>query len=483
MPPRPRWTRAVAALVFAASCLTTAAAPALALDPPRPLPGYRPTFVTEREPGKWEDCTWSAASMLLDKWTNGATRVGREKLRKLSGDLEGGSNLADVARAFDKLGFTLPWSPNGGASITWPELLERLEQGGGAIIGGDYGDLPRHYGRWAPDTWAGELDDHALYLDAYDPTRGRILVMDPLAPAGWAGEWIPAKAIKAFAWHGRGGALWTAVTPAALPPPFSGVTFGAATVEADSTALRLGWPVEAAPAGWAFPGATVTPTVTPIAELGRADVVVSALPANLDVPPLPGPAIDVEGERLVAAAPLPTTPGIYRVSVSVTDHRTGAQVVAAGPFSLFVPGPRAARFVLPEATAAEAGRFTPISFGLSNVGTVSWQDPDLPPTANLDVERLHNTRLVGRWVREDLPLGEALPDVVELASVPLGPVRLEPGYGQRVEAILRVPTEPGLWRFIVDIMDDQEGSFALAGSAPGVIVIEVLAPAPTADKQ
>jgi len=476
MPVRRTLTRAIGALLLAASCLATAG-PALALDPPRPLPGYLPAFVTERESGLWEDCAWAAASMLLDKWTNGATTVNRERLRVLSGDLEGGSNLANVQRAFAKLGLTLRASPLGGESTTWPELLERLEQGGGAILAGDYGRLPRQYGRWAVDTWdnTGADDDHALYLDAYDRTTGKILVMDPLAPAGWAGEWIPIKALKRFAWHGAGGALWTAMTPPALAAPFDGVTFGEPDASADAAALRVAWPTTAAPEGWTYTGAAITTTVEAIPEAGPMDVVVGALPAREGLAPPPGPTVEYVDEQLTASIPLPGSPGVYRVTVTVTDLRQGRPVAAAGPFSLYVPGPRAARFVLPPDTSVEAGWLTQISFGIANVGSTSWADPQLVAGAPLDIERVRNTRLVGTWVREAPPAEDPLEVAVAPVPVPLGPVRLDPVYGQRVDALVRVPAEARLWRFVIDIIDDRDGSFATTGSAPGVIVVEVLA--------
>src|SRR5512146_298939 len=100
--------RAVGAALFAATLLTTALpAPSFALDPPRPLPGYRPTFVSERQPGPWVDCTWASAAMLLDKWTNGSLIVSRQRLRVLAEDSTGGSSLADVRRAVAKLGLEL----------------------------------------------------------------------------------------------------------------------------------------------------------------------------------------------------------------------------------------------------------------------------------------------------------------------------------------------------------------------------------------
>src|SRR3990172_2907708 len=283
MPRRPSSWRAFGAFVIAAAfALTSMPGPALALDPPQPLPGYRPTFVTEREPGPWEDCVWAAASMLLDKWTNGQTTVDRERLRALSGDLDGGSSLVHVQRAFAKLGIAMTASPIAGDSITWNELLDRLGQGGGAILLGDYGKLPRKYGRWDPSFWENEgvLDDHALYLDSYDRERGVVLVMDPLAPAGWAGGWVPVKALKRFAWHGRGGAIWTAMTPVARAAPFEGVAFGDPAITAEPTSFSVNWPIAQAPDGWTATGTSVLAQITPALSVDRAHVVVAAPPAD-----------------------------------------------------------------------------------------------------------------------------------------------------------------------------------------------------------
>src|SRR5215203_3562127 len=111
------------ARVLAAACLvvgTLLAAlpgPAAALEPPRPLPGYRPAFVTETDTRPWTDCLWASGAMLLDKWTNGDVRVGRRQLRTASGDLHGGSQFRDMKVAFARYGFKLKWSPDGGERL------------------------------------------------------------------------------------------------------------------------------------------------------------------------------------------------------------------------------------------------------------------------------------------------------------------------------------------------------------------------------
>ena len=68
-----RTARALAAAcLVVATWLSVMPAPAAALEPPRPIPGYRPAFVTETDTRPWTDCLWASGAMLLDKWTSGA---------------------------------------------------------------------------------------------------------------------------------------------------------------------------------------------------------------------------------------------------------------------------------------------------------------------------------------------------------------------------------------------------------------------------
>ena len=490
MPARPLANRALSALLIAASYIVLSMpAPVLGLDPPRPVPGYRPTFVTEREPGVWEDCIWAAGSMLLDKWTNGATTVDRDSLRVLSGDLDAGSTLVDLKHAVKRLGIALKISPRGGDSVAWSELLDRLGQGGGAILLGDYGKLPRKYGRWDPSFWnnEGALDDHALYLDSYDRRTGRILVMDPLAPAGWGGEWVPVSALMQFAWRTHWGALWTAMTPAALDAPFDGVDLGYPSASADASSVQVRWPIQRQPEGWAYAGASITTQFTalqftafPYGDLSYG--MVSALPASehSSVPAAPSTAA-IEG-LLTATFPLPT-PGIYALSVTVTDNRFGLQVVTAGPFTLYVPGPRAATYVVPDDLLVDPGALAHIPITVRNVGIESWVDAPSALWLPRDVERPRNTRLVGTWLREAPAADEDRGLTPTPPPIDFGPLALEPGSQQLIDAYVQAPADPGYWRLVLDVVDDEIGSIAQTGSAPGIVVVEVLAPGRIAHSQ
>src|SRR3954468_10416518 len=116
-----------AACLAAASLLVIAAGPVAALEPPRPLPDYRPAFVTETDEHPWTDCLWASAAMLLDKWTNGDVTRTHQQLRALSRDHKGGSTFKDLAVAFHKLGFSTPDRLTG-SRPTWHELLRRLRE-------------------------------------------------------------------------------------------------------------------------------------------------------------------------------------------------------------------------------------------------------------------------------------------------------------------------------------------------------------------
>jgi hypothetical protein len=122
--PPGRIARVLAASLLAVASLLTAfpaagPAPASALEPPRPLPGYKARFVTQTDQRPFVDCLWASGAMLLDKWTNGDRQVSHQRLRALSGDAHGGSQFRDMRVAFRRLGFSFKYSPDGGDPMTW----------------------------------------------------------------------------------------------------------------------------------------------------------------------------------------------------------------------------------------------------------------------------------------------------------------------------------------------------------------------------
>lgn len=474
--------RALCALALLLVVLLPVAPAALAADPDRPLPGYRPTFVTEREAGKWEDCVWASAAMLVDKWTAGRLTISKDRLRGLSGDRAGGSTLAHVARAMDRIGIDAWTSPNGGDVVTWTELKRRLAAGGGAILLGDDGDLPRWFGRWDPAFWrkTGTKDNHALYVDAYDRRRDRFWIMDPLAPAGWTGEWIAGAALRRFAWSTRGGGLSAVLTPAARAAPFAGVRLETPIAFAGLDGLHVAWPVVAAPKGWTLPALKIATTLEAAERTIDPGTTWVGAPAVLVAPTgtvatadaaKPRPSVRFGDAMVQLRIATPATPGTYRVAVALHEQRFGT-LVAAASMTLYVPGERRAAITTTASPAEPVGvGLMPLDATIANTGSLTWHDERRLPGAPPDPLVQRRTRLVGTWIATGSASTEAgaAPAPIDLGFLPLAP-----GEAIEIHATLATPTTPGQWRLVLDLVDDLDGSFAARGSKPGLVTVELV---------
>lgn len=479
----------VAAVLVALALLTAVPGSAAALEPPRPLPGYRPTFVTETDTHPWTDCLWASGAMLLDKWTAGGTAITRRELRLLWDGHSGGAALGDLRVAYAKLGIDLEFSPDGGARITWPQLLDRLEHGAGAVLLGHDSKLPRWYGRWDVSFWQGlgQDDHHAVYIEGYDRKHGRVWLMDPLGRGDWQGEWISVLALRQFAWTTGGGALSVAVTPTAKAAPYAGLTLGAPAAVVTATAMDVTWSLTA-PRTWSFPGADVAALFTTAADpLAAAAIAPAVPPGAMPADPAPAgapakPAATVSGGVLRATAPLPTTPGAYLASVTLTDRRFGKLVARSTDIAVFAPGPRRATvsLLVPE-TQVVAGDVVPVTLSVANTGEETWAEAGWATGGPSRAVSIRDTRVIAGWIPLDVPGLEApagndasaarahlVPGSVELARVPLAP-----GRSVQVGVGIVVPHTAGTWALVVDLVDDVDGSFAALGSAPFVQAFDV----------
>ncbi len=495
MPIAPRISRALVALCLAAaSLLAVAPRGAAALEPPRPLPSYRPAFVTETDTRPWIDCLWASGAMLLDKWTNGEMTASHGRLRRLSGDTHRGSTLANLKVAYARLGIDLPYSPDGGARITWGGLLNQLAHGGGAVLLGDDTRLPRWYGRWDARFWKGKSKStsHALYVERYDRRRGRVWLMDPLARGDWNGEWISVWALRRFAWT-SGGLVYAAMTPRARPAPFAKVKASGPSLIGTPTALEATWHLQA-PRRWRYPGADVHATFkraedpllaavalpVPSPDLPTLDPMQAIVGEDAEsgtgtAPATPrSPTVDLSRRTLRVTAALPVAPGTYVARLRLTDRRFGRTVVDTGEAAVFVPGPRQATIgVAVGGQAAGAGSLLDLKVTVSNTGADTWAEAaGVGPASKA---RSRNARLVATWIRTADADGTALdaaavaPDPVVLARVPLAS-------GRRVVArgSIQAPSTTGRWALVVDVVDDIDGSYAALGSRPGAATIDIV---------
>jgi hypothetical protein len=472
-----RFPRVIAAALLAVACLLTAfpaaaPAPVSALEPPRPLPGYKARFVTQTDQRPFVDCLWSSGAMLLDKWTNGDRQITHQRLRALSGDTRGGSQFRDMRVAFDKLDFAFKYSPDGGDPMTWNQLLTRLSKGAGAIVLGDYHKLPGYFGRWDYAFWKKKKkDNHAVYIERYDRQRGRVWLMDPLARGDWQGEWISVYAISRFVWR-QGGAVAAATTPTAKAAPFAKVK-----ASAKPKLVRSGDTVEAAwslkaPKKWRFPGADLT------AKFVEADDPLEAAALSPDVPvrnekgAAPKHAtLTVKGKTMQLTAPLPTKPGAYTLQVGIRDRRFGDAFVTSHDIALFIPGDRRAtlRLNLRE-RGVEAEQGLRLSVNVANTGTETWAGEWALETGAGQMPVARGTRVVARWVPLNDDIDGSSPEPVVLGIVPLAP-----GEMVTVRNTLVAPSGVGRWALVIDVIDDVDGSYAALGSEPAVAEIEVVA--------
>jgi hypothetical protein len=491
MPIVRRSLRALAtATILFATLLAAMPSPAAALEPPRPLPGYHPRFVTETDERPMIDCLWASGAMLIAKWTNGDIHPTHQRLRSLSGDRTRGSNLDDLKIAYRKLGINLKFSPDGGNRITFSGLLRRLAHGAGAVVLGDYSQLPRYYGRWDYGFWTltkkerkkhRSADNHAMYVERFDRRRGRVWLMDPLGRGNYHGEWLSVYSLRRFIWS-SGGAVFAAVTPTAKPAPFAHVRTSRATVSRTSSVLQADWSFQA-PRRWRFPGVTTNtafgPVSDPILALARSPMTVPERITDDSRPP--HTVVAASSRALTVKAPLPTKAGAYLGSFKLTDRRFGHTVSQVGGIPVFVPGARSASLRLDATeTAAEAGRGLKVSIAVTNSGEVSWAETPADPS---DPDpKVRNTRLVARWIplsvsaKASPPAPGGAGDGIVPPNVVVESVPLDPGRHIVVDATIRAPAALGRWALAIDVVDGVSGSYAKLGSRPAVLVLDVVAP-------
>ena len=471
-----RLPRTVGALALAIAFLVPAALPVAAREPHRPLPNYHPDFVTQRERGSsTADCLWASASMLVEKWTAGRITMSKDRLRRLSGDTKKGSNFKDLAPVLRRLGLKARWSPEGGEFVTWNEMRARIRAGGGAVLLGDYHELPRYYGRWAPKFWKkkGKKDNHAIYLDRYDGRTDQFWVMDPLAPSGWKGEWIPARYLRSFAWQTGGGGLWVMLTPTAKRAPFSGVKLAAPEAAVRDGQLLVDWKVRKAPKRWKLPRVKVKTRVERLANpapLGITDSV--STPVGEPAAKKRKPTARYAQKTIRARMSTPTKPGAYQIAMSLAERRFG-RTVARSSTVVYVPGKRRGSIVARDPGAVIAGETFDLDATVMNTGSVDWADPEwLSASAAKALDRRRNTNVRALWhlvEPDDRDAERAAADPEGVLAVPLKPGEVAHG-----PLTITAPNVPGRWVLILDLVDEIDGSFAAGGSAPRTMLIQVV---------
>jgi hypothetical protein len=288
--------------------------------------------------------------------------------------------------------------------------------------------------------------------------------------------------------------VYAVVSPTAAPAPFSGVRLTSPEVDLSDAAITASWALQA-PRGWRWTGADVHVAIAPAADALLAAAQSALVDPGVSTAAAPAaPVAGVAGHSLRVSAALPTAPGAYTASMSLTDRRFGRQVVASSPVAVFVPGDQRATMRLNVlGDVLTAGGDVRVNLSVANAGDQTWADATDadgdPATAAPHTARPRDTRVTARWIRLSTPSDAtaaaaaeagaptaAAPDPGDGDPLTLLHVPLDPGKLARFRGNLVVPSAPGEWALVVDVEDDVVGSFAALGNAPAVAVFQVVPP-------
>lgn len=465
-----------AATLPAAEAYATKLPPALAgataaLD--RPTGEYTPHRVWQMK----KNCVWAAGAMLVDKWTRGGIRVSQSVLRRASNDKKGGSSLYNLARGVGAVtGIQLRFSPGSGDTMTWWQLLDRIDHSGGAVLIGEYSRLPAHFTRWDRAFANRRNNSHAVYIQSYDRIHGKVWLMDPLAEGHYPGEWINVEALHRFATI-EGGKVMAAATPARHQPQTAPLTdhaydltrprLAATAVAGSLLRVSVGLHISSGfpnPAAHRFVGRWV-PVAVPLVpllpqppRLLRA-VLDSASSSGAGLPPVPiaattASAPDRAGSSgFSAAVPVPTIPGRYRLSLGLTEVGRKTPSRSFRAVVVEVVDPFAARISLPAVGDVTAGERFKVKVGLANIGSLDWRTPVVEEEGTRAIAPATPTLFVLTWRSDD---GSELP----AAEVP---AELAAGQALALTVALVAPPDAGTWTLTADVVNPVRGALSSTG--------------------
>jgi hypothetical protein len=176
---------------------------------------YRSPFITETNEPAFTDCQFASGLMLVADWTDGEAvhdehgntldakglMALRERIRVLSGDVEGGASLEDLARGtarrFPELPLLPPTTaPDDPLRLRFDELWVKLQGGHCAVLDGNpikvQNPTSTLRSMQAKDDY-----DHAVFIHT---ARGeRAFVMDPLGRGSYLGQWVAKTELRQFA--------------------------------------------------------------------------------------------------------------------------------------------------------------------------------------------------------------------------------------------------------------------------------------------
>ncbi len=234
-------------------------------------------------------------------------------------------------------------------------------------------------------------------------------------------------------------------------------------------------PTSSAPLTPDGPATPVTPTAPPAAPPIPVDAPPD--PVDLVVPEQAGSVVSpvsVKVSRSYLAVPvaLPSTPGRYRLSLTLHDANGVAYDAATQALLptliVRVTGAFDGDIVAVPTAELTAGTAVDLHVRVVNLGQLPWGREATITRPHRGTPKAEAT-VIGRWVSLT---GSPVPAEDAETSLPAG---LKPG--QTVEATLglTVPTVPGQYLLLLDIVSPDDGSLVATGAAPTLVRVTVSA--------
>ncbi len=177
---------------------------------------YTPRQITETDEPTWSDCTGASMLMQADAWTFGELFLDqngqrlsddeihtlREVIRPGPSNDASGSNPADwdgwIRRIFPEILHIPSWD-NADANLreSWPFYLKAWQSDHCGVLQGNPShvkDPASKLRRWTNNDDFG----HCVYVDRADALSA--FIKDPLAPRGYAGNWVSLTELRQYAY-------------------------------------------------------------------------------------------------------------------------------------------------------------------------------------------------------------------------------------------------------------------------------------------
>lgn len=233
-----------------------------------------------------------------------------------------------------------------------------------------------------------------------------------------------------------------------------------------------------------LPGEAPSTDSDPIQPVPSAPALVVAERPGDIVDPVP---VSVAATAIGFAVSTPTAPGRYRLAVTLHDpsgiaYDAGTQSRVPG-LLVRVTGELDAAIVVTGPTEATVGAVTDLPLWVTNLGREAWGHLATPERAGRVGGPATAARIVGQWLAigtDDAGQREAA--AAATASADLLPGH-EPGSTVQLDLAMTVPTVPGEYLLVLDIVTPDGGSLVAAGRDPIVVRMQVSAPEPPSPRQ